>query len=364
MSRVLIFANNDVGLYKFRKELLDELIKLENQVFIALPPGNFISSMKELGCNYIATDIDRRGMNPFKDIKLILNYTNIIKSVKPDVVLTYTIKPNIYGGFLCGIKKIPYIINITGLGTAIENTSIMQKLIIRLYKIGVKNASCIFFQNIENKKFFQKFINIKNSQVLPGSGVNLSEYSYKPYPENDTNIKIIYVGRIMKDKGINELFEAIKIIKKEYGNVNFELIGDTEENYTEQLNELEKNNLIKYYGVQKDVRPFINNCHAIILPSYHEGMANVLLESAATGRPVLASQVPGCIETFDEEISGFGFRVKDVNSIVETIRKFIELPYEQKKGMGLAGRLKMEQEFNRRIIIDAYLEEIAKAITK
>lgn len=363
MEKILVFTNSDIGLYKFRRELLEELVKLEYEVYISLPKGDFVKNLTDIGCNYIETPIDRRGKNIFSELRLLLSYKKILKQVNPSVVLTYTIKPNIYGGIVCRLKNIPYISNITGLGTTIENKGIMQKISSILYKIGLKEARCVFFQNIDNHAYFsdKKILNGKY-RLIPGSGVNLNDYSYQEYPTNTDYIKFLFIGRIMKDKGINELLSAAEKIKLLYSNVQFDIIGDIEEDYKDMIQDYVNNGIINYHGQQKDVRNFIKDSHAIILPSYHEGIANVLLESASSGRPILASNVSGCRETFDEGLSGLGFEVKNVDKLVETIIKFIELSNETKKAMGVAGRHKIENEFNRGIIVNAYIEEINSSI--
>ncbi|MDP4108350.1 MAG: glycosyltransferase family 4 protein, partial [Bacillota bacterium] len=363
MARILVLANNDSGLYKFRKELLEELVK-DNQVYISLPYGEYVPKLQEIGCKFIDTRISRRGTNPVTDVKLLLKYKRIIKTVHPDLVLTYTIKPNVYGGLACRMSGVPYITNITGLGTALENRGLLQKITITLYRLGLKKVRCVFFQNESNRNVFLKN-NITNSKtrLIPGSGVNLEQHIFEEYPEDDQKINFLFIGRIMKEKGTGELLQAAKIVKEKYPNVHFELIGFPEEDYHQQLDELTKLGIIHYYGHQDDVHSFIKKSHATILPSYHEGTANVLLESASSGRPVLASRVPGCIETFTEDVSGLGFDVKSVDSLVDSILKFINLPYEQKKQMGIAGRRKMENEFDRNIVIDAYVDEIKKTIS-
>lgn len=352
-----------MGLYKFRKELLEKFINQNNEVFIALPNDEYVTKLKKLGCKFLETPLDRRGTNPFRDLKLLLHYIDLIKRIKPDVVLTYTIKPNVYGGIACRFTKTPYITNITGLGTSIENKGLIQKITLMLYKVGLKKASCVFFQNKTNQKFFidNKIVK-RNTRLIPGSGVNLEQHIFEEYPKDDEKIKFLFIGRIMKAKGIEELLQAAKIVKDKYPNVQFDLIGACEEDYNQQLDESTKLGIIKYYGQQEDVHSFIKKSHATILPSYHEGTANVLLESASSGRPILASRVPGCIETFDEDVSGFGFEVRSVDSLVQSIIKFINLPYEQKKAMGIAGRRKMENEFDRNIVINAYMDEINKTV--
>ncbi|MGG7620242.1 glycosyltransferase family 4 protein [Bacillus coreaensis] len=357
--KILVFANFGMGLYNFRKELLEELINQNNEVYISLPSDDYVPKLENLGCKFIETHLERRGTNPIKDIKLLFHYINIIKRIKPDVVLTYTIKPNVYGGLACRITKTPYITNITGLGTSVENKGVMQKITLMLYKVGLKQASCLFFQNKTNLKFFVDKRIVKNkTRLVPGSGVNLEQHIFEEYPDNDEKNRFLFIGRMMKSKGIEELLQAIKIVKEKFPNTQFDLVGHCEENYHQKLVELNELGMINYYGQQKDIHSFIKKSHATILPSYHEGTANVLLESASTGRAVLASRVPGCKETFDEDVSGFGFEVRNVDSLVEAIIKFINLPYEQKKAMGIAGRKKMENEFDRKIVINAYLDEI------
>ncbi|TCO78822.1 glycosyltransferase family 4 protein [Marinisporobacter balticus] len=357
--KILVLANFGMGLYKFRKELLEELIKQSNDVYISFPHDEYVFKLKSLGCEYLESNVDRRGTNPVTDMALILTYIKIIRRIKPDVVLTYTIKPNVYGGIACRITKTPYLTNITGLGTSIENKGLMQKVALGLYRIGLKESRCVFFQNEPNKQFFTKKKVVKRrTRLIPGSGVNLKHHVLEEYPNNTETIKFLFIGRIMKAKGIDELLKAAKIVKEKYLNVQFDLIGFIEEDYTEQLKEYEKNGVVNYHGPQNDVHKFIRKAHATILPSYHEGTANVLLESASSGRPVLASKVTGCIETFDEGISGFGFKVKSVDSLVEAIIRFINLPDDKKKAIGIAGRKKMEKEFDRCIVINAYIEEL------
>lgn len=200
------------------------------------------------------------------------------------------------------------------------------------------------------------------TQMLPGSGVNLRVHSLMPYPENEGQCrdKFLFVGRIMKDKGVRELFKAASALKREYPGTSFELVGGADEDFSEELSALEQEGVIRYWGQQPSVRTFIKKCNAVVLPSYHEGMSNILLEAAASGRPVLTSRVPGCMETFDEGISGFGFAPKDSEDLYRTMKKFILLDHAEKRGMGMAARRKMEDLFDRDDVVDSYIEEIGK----
>ncbi|GEN46670.1 glycosyltransferase family 4 protein [Alkalibacillus haloalkaliphilus] len=361
--RVLIVSNSINGIYNFREELVDSLLLEGYEVLIAAPEDEKTSYFEDKGCKCLITPINRRGTNPFTDFKLLLRYFRMIKKHKPNVILTYTIKPNVYGGLASRLCKVPYITNVTGLGTSIESGKLIRKLSLFLYKIGLKGANYVFFQNKSNMNYFvNKKIVDKKYGLLPGSGVNLMKHSFKSYPNHTSSIRFVFIGRVMKAKGVNELLEAMKIIKVNYPNVCLDIIGGKEENFNYLLDDLEERGIINYHGRQEDVRPYIKRSHALINPSYHEGMSNVLLEAASAGRPILASDVPGCKEALDQGVSGFTFEVKNVNSLVGSLTKFIELSFEEKKTMGVKARHKMEEEFDRNLIVNAYLKEINKAV--
>lgn len=359
MKKILILANNDVGLYNFRKELLEKLLGEKYEIYISLPYGERVEKLKKLGCKFIDTPIDRRGINPIKDLKLMFNYFKILRDIKPNVVLTYTIKPNIYGSIACKFKKISYIVNITGVGTAIESGNLLSEILLKSYKFALKKAKCIFFQNDANKELFErKKIIHNNARRIPGSGVNIVENAYVDYPNNKV-IKFLFVGRVMQTKGIEEFLEAAKIIKERYKNTEFIILGGyDEEKYKEKVEEYARKDIVKYEGFQSDVRKYIIESNCLILPSYFEGMANVLLEAASTGRPIIASNIFGCKEAIDDGKNGYIVEVKSVDSLAEKIEKFLNLSYEEQREMGLKGRKKMEKEFDRNIVINAYMEEI------
>ncbi|MGN4447332.1 glycosyltransferase family 4 protein [Bacillus cereus group sp. MYBK79-1] len=362
MKKVLILANNDVGLYKFRKELIIELAR-DYKVYISLPNGEFMPYLKELGCNFIETPISRRGTNPITDLKLLINYKKIIREVKPDLVLTYTIKPNIYGGLACKMSGIPYISNITGLGSAVENGGLLQKITVALYKLALKEASCVFFQNEENREFFaRKRIVSNNHRLIPGSGVNLDQYCLLDYPV-DTTVNFLFIARVMKEKGIAEYLDAAKFIKENYPNTKFHILGFCEEAYESTLKEMQANGIIEYHGMQSDIREFhkISNC--TIHPTYYpEGMSNVLLESAACGRPIITTNRSGCREIVDHGKNGYIVEQQNSQDLIEKIERFLRLDYKSKRKMGIMGRAKVENEFDRKIVVDSYIEEIGKIL--
>lgn len=361
-KKVLILANNASGLYDFRNELLLRLL-LEYEVHVSLPDEDEVPEIAREGCIVHHTFLERRGMNPVKDGKLAADYLKLIREVKPDVVLTYTIKPNIYGSLCCRLLRIPYIVNITGLGSAFEEGGMLQKIVVFLYRTALKKASCVFFQNAKNRDIFAGFgIKGKKERLVPGSGVNLNRHIFEEYPDKEEPVKFLFVGRIMREKGIEELLYAAEKISKEYPKVCFELAGSYEDDYKQIIEEKEKAGIVHFIGYQKIIHPYYKAASAAIMPSYHEGMSNVVLEAAATGRPVLASDIPGCREGFDDGVSGIGFKARDKEACYRAVKKFVELSYEERKEMGRNARRKIEREFDRRIVVESYIEEINRVI--
>ena len=357
--KILVLANYDEGLYKFRKELLEKLV-INNEVFVCVPKGEYVNKLQEIGCSIIPVVLERRGTNPIKDLKLIKNYIDNISSVKPDVVLTYTIKPNVYGGIASRIKKVPYIANITGLGSTLENKSILQVVSVMLYKIGLKKAKKVFFQNKSNLEFMIKHKIVKNNyDLLPGSGVNLDHYKYIDYPKKDT-YDFVYVGRIMKEKGFDQFADAAKEITQKYNNVFFHICGWYEDDYLEIVKELIKNKQIIYHGRVDDMNDIYKDMDCTILPTYYsEGLSNVLLESLACGRPIITTNRPGCKEVIDDGINGFVIEQQNSKDLIAKIEKFISMSYEERKQFGINGRNKVEKQFDRNIVVDKYIQEIS-----
>ncbi|NBJ70845.1 MULTISPECIES: glycosyltransferase family 4 protein [Clostridia] len=358
MAKILILANNDVGLYKFRKELIKELV-INNDVYISLPYGDLVPELKKMGCKYIDTTINRRGTNPLTDLKLLITYIKLVKKCKPDIILTYTIKPNIYGGIASRINGVSYVANITGLGSAVENNGWLQKITLFLYRISLKKAKCVFFQNNENKDLFVKKNVVSNRfKIIPGSGVNLDDYPYMEYPTNE-KVHFLFVARIMKEKGIEEYLNAAKHIKSKYDFTEFHILGYCEEAYKDRLEDMHKKGIINYHGMQKDVKPFYKKAHCIIHPTFYpEGMSNVLLEASACGRPIITTNRSGCKEIVDHGRNGLIIDPCNTSDLLRKIEKFIQLDNKTKLQMGLQSRRIVEKKFDRQIVVHKYLEEI------
>lgn len=356
--KILIIANSSIGLAKFRRELLEELQK-KHDIYIATKCDECVEEIQEKVKKIIEVPMERRGTNLNQEWKIFKKYCELINDIKPDFIIAYTIKPNIYGGLAARLKKIPYAANITGLGTAFQKEGWLKKSIIILYRMALKKAKIVFFENHDNQQIFINYGIVKpeNSWVLNGAGVNLQRFSYKDYPP-DGKINFLFMGRVMREKGIDELFEAMVHLHKEINTASLTLLGEYEEDYNERVCELSKKGIINYIGWVSDVKPYIEKCMCIVLPSYHEGMSNTLLECAAMGRPIIASNISGCKETFTEGVSGFGVKVKDAQDLYEKMKLFCMLSHEEKRQMGKASRRHVEKAFDKKEIVQTTIERM------
>ena len=372
-----IFTNHDDDIYCFRLELIQALLDEGYQLLVSCPNGPKFDLMdqkyglrKERDFLYDDPPIDRRGTSIIQDGKLFFHYLHLLRKTKPSVILTYTSKPNVYACFAAKLLHIPVISNVTGLGSVLQMKGIKQELIMALFRKAFRSADHVMFQNEENMKLALEQGFVKGSyQLITGSGVALDRFPLQEYPDGGNGIEgptvvFNYIGRILHDKGVDDYLEAAPKIKEKYPNTEFNLIGfiePTEGHYKAKLDELERRGIIKYRGQQDDVLPWIRRSHAVIHPSiYGEGMSNVLLENAACGKPIITTDNPGCKETVSDGVSGFLYYGSDVDALVRTIEKFLCMPNLERKRMGEEGRKKMVQEFDRKIVVQAYLETIQR----
>lgn len=354
--KIVIIANNSNGLYLFRRQLISALIEQGHAVIALTPFDTDVDNLQALGATLVETPIDRRGKNPVRDFFLMKLYKRELKRIKPDLVVTYTIKPNVYGGMVCRQLRIPYAANVTGLGTAFENAGVLRKAATVLNKTAMKKAKVIFFENAANQDVFvnEGIVPKEKTYVLHGAGVDLDHFSYQLYPNNQ-EFRFLFIGRVMKEKGIDELLESMKRLTGENVPCSLDVLGCYEEDYKEKLNEAVKKGWLRYHGNQPDVRPFIAACDCFVLPSYHEGMANTNLECASSGRPIITSNIPGCKEAVTER-SGFLCEPKDAESLYKMMRKMAELGREEREQMGKAGRKHMIDGFDKRKVVAETIE--------
>ncbi len=352
-NKILVLANSSGGLFNFRGKLLEELLK-NHEVVVYTPNNGKILELESIGCKIFEINVDRRGINPVKDFKLLMMYRKIIKSINPDLVITYTIKPNIYGGVACRLSKVPYVVNITGLGTAFQKKNLLRTVVTCMYKFALKKATTVFFENAENQQIFidEKIVPADKTCLLNGAGVNLEYFSYRDYPLNNNPTRFLFVGRVMKEKGIDELFDAMRKLRSAGFECTLDVVGSYEENYADIVKSGEVEGWLNYHGHQSDVRPFIENAHCFVLPSWHEGMANTNLECAAMGRPLITSNIHGCKEAVLDGQSGFLCEVKNAESLYLKMKEFMSLSNEERSQMGKAGRQHMENVFNKKLVVE------------
>lgn len=365
-KKIMIITNHSYMLYQFRTELIRKLLE-DNEVVLSMPFVGHENDFMEMGCKCIKTDLDRRGINPFKDFKLLQFYNKIISDEKPDKVITYSIKPNIYAGFICSKKNIPYYANVQGLGTAFQKKGLAQ-FVGLLYKTAFRKVKAVFFENQGNAQEFVKrrLVDKNKIIVLNGAGVNLEHYGYVSNPrmennEEESNRKFhfLYLGRIMKEKGIDELFTAMRRLHAEYGDkVVLDIVGFFEDEYKDVIEKMVEDGIAVFHGFQEETRSYYAMADCVVLPSYHEGMSNVLLESSAMGRPVITSDIPGCREAVEDGKSGYLCEVKNSDMLFEKMKLIADKSAEEIEEMGRCARKRMEELFDKNKIVAQTVEII------
>jgi len=358
-KKILFLSNHFITLFFFRKELIKRLIDRGHQVYLSMPADERQSFFEDMGAKLIITPMTRRGMNPVEDLGLIANYRRIIKELKPDIIFSNTIKPNIYGTMVTNALGYKQVCNVTGTGATFLKESALAKLSRLLYRVSMKKAYKVFFQNSGDRDYFisHKIIG-DNYEMLPGSGVNLEQHRLCPMPDTD-ELRFIYIGRVMAVKGVQQYLDAAKAIHEKYPNTRFYIAGFIEEDsFRPIVDDYHERGIVEYLGFRKDIDDWIEHCHCTVLPSLGgEGVPNVLLESAATGRVCIASDINGSREVVEEAVTGFMFRPGDSASLVEKLERFIAMSPQEREAMGQRGREKMEKEFDREIVIAKYIEE-------
>ena len=364
MAKILLIASKDYNYYNFRSEMILKLVELGHEVVLSCPPGDKIQFFTDRGCSFVPHEMDRRGTSISADLKLIYAYYKLFKTVKPDILLTYTGKSSAYGGLVSRFMRIPRIINNAGLMDTRYYGKMVKLVLDSLFWLGFKNADCMMYQNSQERDYIRRIIGMKtHHRDIPGSGVNLEKFQFVEYPDESKPITFNYVGRLVSIKGINEFLTCAERIKEKYAKTRFVIYGDYDEDiYKARVSELEKKGIVEYGGVQINMKPFIEQAYAVIHPSYYEGMTNVVLEHSAMGRACIGSDIPGVRDGIEEGKTGFVFPRQDVDALVEKVERFINLPYEEKVAMGKAAREKMEREFDRNIVTDIYIEEINRIL--
>ena len=333
------------------------------------PIDDSVKDLEGIGCRVRPLEMSVKGLNPLEDIKLQRRLTQLFREEQPDAVLSYTIKNNIFGARAARSHSIPFVPNVTGLGTAFLSGPLLQTVTEQLYRRSFKDLPIIFFQNVDDRDLFleRKLVRSNQARLLPGSGIDLHHFAPRPSPSSSQKTVFLMIARLLRDKGVLEFVDAARRIKARHPDTCFQLLGAVgSENRTaidmKTVQSWVSEGVIEYLGTTKDVRPAIAAASCVVLPSYREGAPRTLIEAAAMERPLIATDVPGCRSVVDQGVNGFLCAVHDADSLAMAIERFMALAPEDRRAMGQAGRAKMEREFDQTIVVDAYLEAISHLV--
>lgn len=357
--KVAIVLNTSWNIYNFRKSFVKALIDDGHEVHTIAPFDNYTHYLLQAGCTHHSVRMDSRGANPLKDLGLIFELGLIYYKVKPDVVLHFTVKPNVYGTLAATLLGIPVINNVCGLGTVFLKKGMVSNIAKLLYKVSFRFPKKVFFQNPEDRELFvsQKLVSAKIVGEVPGSGINPALFT--PSQEQKGVFTFLLISRLIYDKGISEYIEAIKILRTKNVHARFLLLGakDTEHKRgipSETIDNWIKEGLVEYLGKTDDVRPYIDRVNCVVLPSYREGSPRSLMEAACMAKPLIATDVPGCRQVVDDGLTGMLCKVQDATDLAEKMMAMLETSVATRMQMGEAGRRKMEKEFSDSVVIEKY----------
>lgn len=362
--RVVIAANSAWNIVNFRSGLIRALKAAGYELIVIAPQDPAADrGIRELGVEWVPIEIDRAGLNPLADLRLMLTYRRLFRKLRPDVFLGFTIKPNIYGAITARAEEIQVVANISGLGTAFIKAGPLTALVTALYRFALRRAAIVFFQNPDDRALFlkKKIVRQHQARLVPGSGIDLGRYAPEPLPAGP--LKFLLIARLLGDKGVREYAAAARLLRAEMPRAKFQLLGPLDQgNRTAiapaELDEWTSEGSIQYLGETDDVRPFIRRASVLVLPSYREGLPRSLLEGAAMARPLIATDVAGCRELVTQDVTGLLCQPRNPASLAVAMRTFAQMPARTRSAIGAAARAKVEQSFSEDVVIESYLKAL------
>jgi len=375
-KKILLIGNTAWSMYNFRIGVAKALRVAGFEVLIAAPYDHTVALIRAEGFHHIDIKIDNKGISPKKDIMLLIDLYVLYKKFKPALIIHYTIKPNVYGGLAAKLANIKTISFVTGLGSMFIKQTAITNLIKLMYRISFSFSQRVWFLNHEDYIFFtkRKIVSDKKAEILPGEGIDTNSFSLirqsseNPFKPQDRNaFRFLFLGRILKDKGILELIAAIRLVKHKYPHIECQVLGfidalNPSAISEAQLREWINEGLVVYLGQSNDVKPYIAEADCIVLPSYREGISRTLLEAASMEKPIITTDVTGCRDVVDDGFTGFLCRVKDHNDLAEKMIKMLHLSFEQRILMGKNARKKVIKQFDEKLIIAKYLSTVQQLI--
>ena len=363
---ILITVNAAWNVLNFRRPLVEAMIADGHSVTVLAPRDDSVAALERLGCRFLPLEMSVKGLNPMQDVKLIGRMRKIFRKERPDAIFSYTIKNNIFGALAARTLGIPFIPNVTGLGTAFLSGGFLQRIAEGLYRRAFRNLGVIFFQNEDDRDLFleRKLVTKLQARLLPGSGIDLTHFAATDYPTDSDAPVFLMIARLLRDKGVLEYVAAARKVKSEHPSARFQLLGAVDAANRTAIDAAtvaswEEEGIIEYLGTADDVRPHIAAAHCVVLPSYREGAPRTLIEAAAMARPLIATDVPGCRSVVDDGVTGYLCKVRDGDDLTKSMNAFLALPREERARMGRAGRAKMVASFDQAIVVQAYRDALA-----
>lgn len=368
-ARIAIVTNSSWNAVNFRGGLIAALVSKGFAVTAITPDGPEVASLRALNCNHVTVAVDSNGTSVLRDVLLFARYLRAFGKVRPDVVLGFTVKPNVFGSLAAGCLAIPVVNNISGLGTAFLRGGWLTAVVDRLYALALRRSARVFFQNREDRDEFlrRSLVRHEQTEVIPGSGVDLKHFTPAPSGEaGGRPLVFLLVARLLWDKGVDEFVKAAEIVREVAPRMRFCLLGPAEDKNPAGVGRTAvdgwcRAGLVEYWGVAEDVRPHMNASDCVVLPSYREGTPRSLLEAAAMAKPLIATDVPGCRDVVDDGVNGFICAVRNPGDLADKILRVIALSSERRLAMGAAGRAKMQREYSEDLVIDRYVAAIEAA---
>jgi len=363
--KIAIVLNTSWNIYNFRMNVIRSLQEQGHEVHTVAPIDDYTRSLREAGCIHHPVKMDSRGANPIKDTALIVELWSIYRKMRPDIILHYTIKPNVYGSLAAGMLGIPTINNVCGLGTVFLKNNLVSAIAILLYKISFRFAAKVFFQNPDDLSLFldKKLVTPEKTDLIPGSGIDLNKFQPVAFKRN-SSFTFLLISRLITDKGVLEYIKAVKQLRARGMRARFQILGAKDPRHKrgiklKTIDEWIQSGTIEYLGTTSDVRKFIQQADCIVLPSYREGTPRTLLEAASSGKPIIATDVPGCHQVVRDQFNGLLCKIKSPEDLAQKMDSMANFDDATIKKFGENGRQKMEEEFDEKVVIDKYNMAIA-----
>lgn len=361
--KIVISVNTAWNICNFRAGLVRALVQHGYEVMVMARSDDYAPRLAALGCRFKLLSMDTNGTNPSRDLALLVKYRRVLQSVRPLAYLGYTVKPNVYGSIAANGLAIPVINNIAGLGSSFISGSLLTCLVKRMYRYSLRRSSRVFFQNADDHKLFLDagLARAQVTEVLPGSGIDLRHFLPAQLPcVEGRGFVFLLVGRMLKDKGVEEYAAAAAMVRRRIPSARFQLLGEVDSANPNaiaraRIREWERSGILEYLPMAEDVRPFLAGADCVVLPSYREGLPHCLLEAAATARPVIATDVPGCRDVVDDGVNGFLCRARSAADLAEKMIQMALMPVQRRAEMGTHGRIKVAAQFDEGIVIGKYL---------